>query len=184
MRADIHDGPEHTLQSEAGYIDARPHHRGRRNLLHRTAGPYSRVILDGAAQAAHLLIAAPPPKADANSCDLRCEIETGGNFHSADYGTKLRVHKATRKARKPRPIEFASSARSSYTPMPTPAFREFDRVPVRIMNSHRPFPRFVMRGLKKLHASPFQLLVKGIEMVGGQLNVDARPLMGGRALRA
>jgi hypothetical protein len=26
MRADIHDGPEHnTLQSEAGYIDARPH---------------------------------------------------------------------------------------------------------------------------------------------------------------
>src|ERR1700751_2360912 len=24
MRADIHDGPEHTLQSEAGYIDARP----------------------------------------------------------------------------------------------------------------------------------------------------------------
>jgi hypothetical protein len=26
MRADIHDGPEHhTLQAEAGYIDARPH---------------------------------------------------------------------------------------------------------------------------------------------------------------
>jgi hypothetical protein len=24
MRADIHDGPEHMLQSEAGYIDARP----------------------------------------------------------------------------------------------------------------------------------------------------------------
>jgi hypothetical protein len=24
MRADIHDGPEHTLQAEAGYIDARP----------------------------------------------------------------------------------------------------------------------------------------------------------------
>jgi len=24
MHADIHDGPEHTLQSEAGYIDARP----------------------------------------------------------------------------------------------------------------------------------------------------------------
>src|SRR5260221_14148564 len=24
MRADIHDGPEHMLQSETGYIDARP----------------------------------------------------------------------------------------------------------------------------------------------------------------
>src|SRR6516165_4657514 len=43
MRADIHEGPEHTLQSEAGYIDARPHRRDRRNLLHRTAGPYKRV---------------------------------------------------------------------------------------------------------------------------------------------
>jgi hypothetical protein len=27
MRADIHGGPEHTLQSEAGYIDARPKSR-------------------------------------------------------------------------------------------------------------------------------------------------------------
>src|SRR3954465_3286675 len=43
MRADIHDGPEQTLQSEAGYSNARPHQPGRRNLLHRTAGPYSRV---------------------------------------------------------------------------------------------------------------------------------------------
>src|SRR6266446_5011556 len=33
-RADIHDGPEHnTLQSEAGYIDARPPPPIRRNLL-------------------------------------------------------------------------------------------------------------------------------------------------------
>jgi len=40
MRADIHEGPEHMLQSEAGYIDARPHRQDRRNLLHRTAGPY------------------------------------------------------------------------------------------------------------------------------------------------
>ena len=40
MRADIHDGREHMLQSEAGYIDARPHRQDRRNLLHRTAGPY------------------------------------------------------------------------------------------------------------------------------------------------
>ena len=45
MRADIHDGPEHTLQSEAGYIDARPYCRIDENLLHRTAGPYIRVTL-------------------------------------------------------------------------------------------------------------------------------------------
>src|ERR1700747_2792369 len=44
MRADIHDDPEQTLQSEAGYSNARPHQPGRRNLLHRTAGPYSWVI--------------------------------------------------------------------------------------------------------------------------------------------
>src|SRR5256885_7413806 len=43
MRADIHDGPEQMLQSEAGYSNARPHQPGRRNLLHRTAGPYSWV---------------------------------------------------------------------------------------------------------------------------------------------
>ena len=42
-RADIHDGREHMLQSEAGYIDARPHRQDRGNLLHRTAGPYKRV---------------------------------------------------------------------------------------------------------------------------------------------
>jgi hypothetical protein len=43
-RADIHDGPEHdTLQSEAGYIDARPLPSDRQNLLRRTAGPYIRV---------------------------------------------------------------------------------------------------------------------------------------------
>src|SRR5437764_13940870 len=46
MRADIHDGPEQTLQSEAGYSNARPHQPGRRNLLHRTAGPYSWVKND------------------------------------------------------------------------------------------------------------------------------------------
>src|ERR1700730_5517704 len=45
MRADIHDGPEHMLQSETGYIDARPLTPARRNLLQRTAGPYIRVKL-------------------------------------------------------------------------------------------------------------------------------------------
>src|SRR6516164_1538359 len=43
-RADIHEGPEHMLQSEAGYIDASPHRQDRRNLLHRTAGPYIGVM--------------------------------------------------------------------------------------------------------------------------------------------
>jgi hypothetical protein len=45
MRADIHDGREHnTLQSEAGYIDARPNIRQLdETLLQRTAGPYIRV---------------------------------------------------------------------------------------------------------------------------------------------
>ena len=41
MRADIHDGPEHnTLQTEAGYIDARPTLPIDEILLHRAAGPY------------------------------------------------------------------------------------------------------------------------------------------------
>jgi len=41
MRADIHGGPEHMLQSEAGYIDARPKSRQLdETLLRRTAGPY------------------------------------------------------------------------------------------------------------------------------------------------
>src|ERR1700756_4374548 len=48
MRADIHDGPEHnTLQSEAGYIDARPPPPIRRNHLQRTAGPYIGSIATG-----------------------------------------------------------------------------------------------------------------------------------------
>jgi hypothetical protein len=44
-RADIHDGSEHnTLQSEAGYIDARPHVRQiDETFLQRTAGPYTRI---------------------------------------------------------------------------------------------------------------------------------------------
>src|SRR5262245_60768957 len=41
MRADIHDGPEHMLQSETEYIDARPHQpASTKSLLHRAAGPY------------------------------------------------------------------------------------------------------------------------------------------------
>src|ERR1700730_16980362 len=48
-RADIHDGSEHnTLQSEAGYIDARPHVRQiDETLLQRTAGPYIGVKSNG-----------------------------------------------------------------------------------------------------------------------------------------
>jgi hypothetical protein len=36
-------GSNDKLQSETGYIDARPHPPDRRNLLQRTAGPYIRV---------------------------------------------------------------------------------------------------------------------------------------------
>src|ERR1700674_5177120 len=46
MRADIHGGPEQKLQSEAGYIDARPQTE---NLLQRTAGPYIGSIATGSA---------------------------------------------------------------------------------------------------------------------------------------
>ena len=38
------------LQSEAGYIDARPYRQDRGNLLHRTAGPYIGVKNGGAHQ--------------------------------------------------------------------------------------------------------------------------------------
>jgi hypothetical protein len=37
-------GSNDKLQSETGYIDARPHPPDRRNLLQRTAGPYIWVI--------------------------------------------------------------------------------------------------------------------------------------------
>ena len=59
MRADIHDGPEQTLQSEAGYSNARPHQPGRRNLLHRTAGPY-RWVKMRRTHIEHMLSALPP----------------------------------------------------------------------------------------------------------------------------
>src|ERR1700740_2404425 len=56
MRADIHDGPEHMLQTETEYIDARPHQpASTKSLLHRAAGPYIRVNR-------HTPPAAKPPK--------------------------------------------------------------------------------------------------------------------------
>src|SRR6476469_223566 len=41
-------GSRDKLQSETGYIDARPHPPDRRNLLQRTAGPYIGSCVDGA----------------------------------------------------------------------------------------------------------------------------------------
>jgi hypothetical protein len=60
MRADIHDGSEHnTLQSEAGYIDARPHIRQIEEiLLQRAAGPYIGVRF-GRYRTAILMTASP-----------------------------------------------------------------------------------------------------------------------------
>src|SRR6516164_5644208 len=43
MRADVHEGPENMLQSEAGYIDARPHRQDRRKPL----APHGRTIHSG-----------------------------------------------------------------------------------------------------------------------------------------
>jgi hypothetical protein len=63
MRADIHDGPElNSLQSEAGYIDARPHQPDRRNPLHRTAGPYIRVNRDRSLRAENRAMSGVPRK--------------------------------------------------------------------------------------------------------------------------
>src|SRR5262245_16236834 len=72
MRADTHDGPELTLQSEAGYSNARPHQPGRRNLLHRTAGPYSWVNrVDRASDESPLL----PRFSDMSSgCQIRRDV--------------------------------------------------------------------------------------------------------------
>ena len=52
MRADIHDGPEQTLQSEAGCSNARPHHQLGEICLHRTAGPYRWVNIGHSALSA------------------------------------------------------------------------------------------------------------------------------------
>ena len=41
-----------------------------------------------------------------------------------------------------------------------------------------------MGRLEKRHPPIFQLFIKGIEMISGQFNVDARSLLGCRALRS
>jgi len=82
MRADIHDGPEQTLQSEAGYSNARPHQPGRRNLLHRTAGPYSWVIDGPPAVETRLPLS---PREQTSQLDQprskRCQLRTSGSRH-------------------------------------------------------------------------------------------------------
>jgi len=85
MRADIHDGPEQTLQSEAGYSNARPHQPGRRNLLHRTAGPYSRVNLHKA-PSEHIESAIPPK--------LAVKTDVGDRQGWATSGHSAQTHRA------------------------------------------------------------------------------------------
>src|SRR5215470_4707138 len=59
MRADIHDGPEHILQSETEYIDARLHlPASTKTLLQRAAGPYIGSFSAGRAAVAHHLLSA------------------------------------------------------------------------------------------------------------------------------
>src|SRR5216684_7341425 len=66
MRADIHDGREHMLQSEAGYIDARLLTPARQNLLQRTAGPYIRVRMRNTL--CEQMFSASPPNSDIPRC--------------------------------------------------------------------------------------------------------------------
>jgi hypothetical protein len=70
---DIHDGPEHMLQSEAGYIDARPHRQDRRNLLHRTAGPYKW-------SSAHVIGQSIPRPLCSRMADLGATLATPGTI--------------------------------------------------------------------------------------------------------
>jgi hypothetical protein len=77
MRADIHDGREHTLQSQAGYIDARPHRQDRRNLLHRTAGPYIGVKT-GKSRNEQMFSGLPPQSRKAHGCDFEAAWQVGG----------------------------------------------------------------------------------------------------------
>src|SRR3954447_8944153 len=79
-------------------------------------------------------------------------------------------------------ITVEEAAALSYAPMSTPALSKFDRIPVRVVNPHRPLPRFFVRRLEKLHPLSFQLFVKCIEVIRRQLNVDACSLTRCRAL--
>src|SRR6516225_2056364 len=68
MRADIHDGSEHTLQSEAGYIDARPHQPESRKPL----APHGRTIHVGQNENSPILgLCQLPPAADIRAYWLR-----------------------------------------------------------------------------------------------------------------
>src|SRR5262245_62029973 len=57
-------GSHDKLQSETGYIDARPHSPDRGNLYQRTAGPYIRVNRDRGVKATGPLTSAVLPEPD------------------------------------------------------------------------------------------------------------------------
>jgi hypothetical protein len=89
-RADIYEGPElNSLQSEAGYIVARPHPPDRRNPLHRTVGPYIRVIRDQGSPRpqAHALPQLPETGRDWGPFD-RIEILAGTKECPAEAGLR------------------------------------------------------------------------------------------------
>src|SRR5438105_8552367 len=60
--------------------------------------------------------------------------------------------------------------------MSSAALREFDGIAVGIIGAHRALPRLLMRRLEKFHSARFELLIKRVEMIRGQLNVNARPV--------
>jgi len=70
MRADIHDGSEHTLQSEAGYIDARPH----QPELRKPLASHGRTIHQGQNENPPFLsLCQLPPAADVQPHEAMCE---------------------------------------------------------------------------------------------------------------
>src|SRR5262249_50322472 len=69
-------------------------------------------------------------------------------------------------------------------PMAAPALGELDGVAVWVVNAHRSFPRLVVRRFEELHPASFQLLIKPVEMVGTQFDMDTLSLPRGRALRS
>src|SRR6266446_3988309 len=82
-RADIHDGPEHnTLQSEAGYIDARPPPPIRRNLL-ATHGRTIHWVKLRRTQCEHMFSALPRTRTlfDAIGMSQTCHTRTWGQAH-------------------------------------------------------------------------------------------------------
>jgi hypothetical protein len=98
-RLDIHGGPKQKLQSEAGYIDARPQTRQLdENLLQRTAGPYisgSSGSQTSGAQVRHLRISVPLVGVLARQPEILFARRTLPPAPGEELGPLFRPHSAT-----------------------------------------------------------------------------------------